>query len=290
VTRGPGPDVAVIIPVLDGAHVIGRQLEALCAQKAAPPFEVIVADNGSRDDLRGVVGAFQGRLDVRVIDASAVTGASHARNRGAAATGARYLLFCDADDVVSLSWVRALADALGNGAAQATGPVLYVSAPPAAGERVRRRIPTSPRRFMGRVPFGLSGNLGLTADLFARLDGFDEALKRSEDADLTIRAALAEEELVWVQESLIFTVVRPTVSSSMRQFFWYGMYDVALERKLYGKGLSRRSISQQIRPYLGLLGRVHWLLTASGRRSWLTKASQHAGRLCGSVRFAWWCP
>jgi glycosyltransferase involved in cell wall biosynthesis len=290
VNREDGPKVAVIIPVLNGARAIGRQLDALCEQQGAPPFEVVVADNGSRDDLHGALRPFAARLDLRVIDAGAVPGASYARNRAAAATGADFLLFCDADDVVGATWVSALVGALEQGAGQATGPVLYVSAPPSEGDLASRRMPTSPRLFMGLVPFAPSNNLAMRADLFRRMGGFDESLKRGMDADLTVRASLVGDGLAWVQDSVVFNVVRPTVTGAMRQFFWYGVYDVALDRKLRPEGVRPRSIAQQVRPYAGLVGRCHRVLTPSGRRSWLTKASQHAGRLCGSLRFGWWCP
>ena len=42
-------DVSVVICALNEERRIGRQLAALDAQIDAPPFEVIVVDNGSTD-------------------------------------------------------------------------------------------------------------------------------------------------------------------------------------------------------------------------------------------------
>ena len=75
------PHLSVIIPARDAGATIGTQLEALAAQQWPGRWEVIVADNGSRDDTVARAEAWRDRLPgLRVIDASSVPGASHARN------------------------------------------------------------------------------------------------------------------------------------------------------------------------------------------------------------------
>ncbi|WP_115297382.1 glycosyltransferase family 2 protein [Dermacoccus nishinomiyaensis] len=110
----PGPDLSVIICVLNGAHVIRQQLDALRAQRSRIRWEVIVADNGSTDDTRDVVEGIARNFPVplRVIDASAKKGAGAARNSGAQESRARFLAFCDCDDQVAEGWVQAAHDGL----------------------------------------------------------------------------------------------------------------------------------------------------------------------------------
>lgn len=283
------PEASVIIPAFNAAGTLAIQLEALATQDDAPPFEVIVADNGSKDGTRGVAESFRDRLDVRVIDASAVRGPSFARNAGAAAARSAFLLFCDADDRVCDRWVRSMVSLL-RAEGMATGPVIYVDSvsdgplPP-----LPARMPAGPRRYLDQVPFATSNNLAVRADVFEALGGFDIELACGEDAHFTIRAQVAGIRLAWGGDAVVFNARRPTLKATAVQFFRYGYYQPLVYRKLRGAGLSPRSPWRVVRPYLALVANVHRLFTPR-RLSWVMNAAQRAGSLAGSVRFRVWCP
>lgn len=104
--------VTVVIPALNAAGTIGRQMEALARQTEAPPFEVILVDNGCTDDTVMVAeAAASGRLTLRVVKESR-RGINLARNAGISAAANEVILLCDADDEVSPAWVGALAGAV----------------------------------------------------------------------------------------------------------------------------------------------------------------------------------
>lgn len=66
------PLLSVIMPVLDEERNLQRSLPSLAAQTlSADQFEVVIADGGSTDGTKEVVKAFDGALDVRVVDNSA---------------------------------------------------------------------------------------------------------------------------------------------------------------------------------------------------------------------------
>src|SRR4051812_35758571 len=113
--------VSVVLAVRDVGATIDRQLGALAAQAGDGLFEVIVSDNGSTDDTLARVQAWSHRLPLRIVDASDRRGSAYARNVGVAASSGARILMCDGDDVVSSSWVSALAGALCT-ADLATGP------------------------------------------------------------------------------------------------------------------------------------------------------------------------
>jgi hypothetical protein len=140
------------------------------------------------------------------------------------------------------------------------------------------------------MPFAPSNNLGLRAHLMRELGGFDCGLQCDEDADLAIRAQVAGSSLGWVHEAMVFNLRRGSCARAARQFFRYGYYDALLFRKLRGKGLSQRSATQILRPYMVLAATPYRLLTRRTRFSWVINASQRAGRLAGSVRFRVFCP
>ena len=51
-------------------HWLGGQLESLTRQRDAPPFEVVIADNGSADGTLGVAIRFAERLALKIVGAS----------------------------------------------------------------------------------------------------------------------------------------------------------------------------------------------------------------------------
>ncbi|HWV56063.1 MAG TPA: glycosyltransferase [Longimicrobiales bacterium] len=288
--RGRDPVVSVIIPARNAASTIGYQLKALASQHAAPPFEVIVADNGSSDGTAQVVESFANQLDLKLVDASKRQGSAYARNQAVERAATPHLLFCDADDRVSSHWVAALHVALSNHEL-ATGPVIMtgtsalntgsdLSAPPDSRPRYR---------FLGLVPFAAANNLGLTAELFYRLGGFDCEMRYCQDADLTLRAQVLGAELGWVPEAVVFRRARPTNAAAALQHFRWGVYEAYVYKKLRRSGLFEGMKRPVIRPYLGLAARAYCLVTHR-QRWWINSSARRAGRIVGSIRARVFCP
>src|SRR5690349_18587996 len=108
--RGPpSPRLSVVIPCYNSATTLGDQLTALAGQRTRYSWEVLIADNGSRDDTVAVATAFRNRMPLlRIVDASSRRGAAYARNAGARAACGAALLFCDADDVMGEGYLEAM--------------------------------------------------------------------------------------------------------------------------------------------------------------------------------------
>lgn len=205
------PVATVVVPVKNAARDLPQQLAALDAQVDPPRFEVIVADNGSTDDLAGAVAAARGGLDLRVLDASRKPGPSHARNAAAAAARGTYLLFCDADDVVGPDWVRAFVEAQGEaeargasegallGGSMAHGRLNSPAQREAYGETRDDPRPPAERPVLaeGTGHYGPyqhvpSSNLCVPRAVFLRVGGFDESWEGAgEDTDFAWRVQLA---------------------------------------------------------------------------------------------------
>jgi glycosyltransferase involved in cell wall biosynthesis len=97
-------EVSVIIPARDAAATLGETLEALTGQDFEGEYEVIVVDDGSRDDTAAVAGSAPGRVTVV---RQAPAGPGPARNRGVAESSGSVLAFTDADCVPTPGWLRA---------------------------------------------------------------------------------------------------------------------------------------------------------------------------------------
>ena len=86
--------ILCVIPVHNGAHLIGRAIDSLMAQ-SAPPSRILVVDDGSADDLAGALRGYDGR--VQRLD-QVQSGPTVARNRGALTGDEPFISFLDADD------------------------------------------------------------------------------------------------------------------------------------------------------------------------------------------------
>src|SRR5579884_898457 len=105
--------VSVIVPSYNAGAWLEQQLEAVVSQDYDGPYEVIVADNGSAD--AAAAGRLAARFSaLRIIDASHRRGPGAARNAGVRAARGDFLAFCDADDVESAGWLRALVASAGD--------------------------------------------------------------------------------------------------------------------------------------------------------------------------------
>ncbi|NNC11880.1 glycosyltransferase [Planctomonas sp. JC2975] len=186
--------ISVIVPVYNAAETIGEQLDALARQVVDVPWEILVCDNGSTDQTRAVVEQWRAKLpQLRLIDASRRRGASAARNVGAAASGAPYLVFCDADDVVADDWLLAFSSALER--APYVGGQVEFDRLNSRGNASVTWSHSGPFVFKLEVlpdfPATGSGSFGIRRDLYCEVNGFDEDLRTCEDADLAWRIQLA---------------------------------------------------------------------------------------------------
>ncbi|MCE7481977.1 glycosyltransferase [Microbacterium profundi] len=216
--------VSVVIPAYNAETTISEQLDALLDQDTSVSWELIVCDNGSTDRTRDIVADYLPRFaSARLVDASLRRGPAAARNAGAREATGRWLLFCDADDVVDRSWISDHVAAL-RGANLVVGDVEY--------DRLRpRATPALSWLRSGPLVFRLpalpwldgagSGNISVEREVFLEAGGFEERLRTAEDADLVWRLQLSGIELVRGGGTCHIRV-RHSFRALARQAFGYG--------------------------------------------------------------------
>lgn len=227
------PVCSVVIPTFNAAHVIGHQLEALAAQVDAPPFEVVVADNGSTDDLASVITAWRDRLpDLRRIDASRGRGVSVARNVGIQHASGELILICDADDRVSSGWVSAMTAALAD-APLVSGPVetTVLSGRSAEWVPIDQRTAALFETWESRT-YGIGCNLGLRREVWEAVGGFDESYPAgAEEIDFAWRAWDLGHRFVYVPDALVHYRIRTDLRGVLRQQYNSGRGTATLYAK-----------------------------------------------------------
>ncbi|APC14795.1 glycosyl transferase family 2 [Pseudomonas frederiksbergensis] len=192
--------ISVVIPMYNEAQHIARTLQAarLAAKVAGLECELIVVDNGSQD---------QGPQIARNLGAQVLSqpglhiGAL--RNRGAALATGDWLAFLDADIEMPQNWLTLLVDLHSSGQADVLALDLQtpVQAPWFAHAWQRRTEQANGQSTLA-VQWLPSANLLMPREWFARVGGFNEALRTGEDKDLTLRLGKAGARLMAVSESV----------------------------------------------------------------------------------------
>lgn len=105
----------IIIPCLNEENYIGETLNAIIKEFAnAPVVKVIVVDNGSTDKTADVVLALQKQTELNIeLVRCPKRGVSRARNCGIAAGSSSFLLFLDADNIVTTDFAKELFHKIG---------------------------------------------------------------------------------------------------------------------------------------------------------------------------------
>lgn len=280
----PQPIVSVIIPALDEQEHIGDQLEALSRCVFEPWWEVIIADNGSKDDTVRIARSWQSQFpDLQVIDASARRGCGAAKNLGAAAASGEILAFCDADDIVEPGWLAALYDACSQADIVGGSSRIFVAADgPGYGrdDGFQQRLQT----LLGFLPFADGCNFAIRRTVFERLGGFDETITYAENVDLSWRGQLAGNTLGFATNARVHKRERADTGALVKQFYRYGKSDVLLYERFRQDGIDRQTLRTAIRAWAALTLRMPFAAMGRRRRSWIVTAAKHAGRLVGSFQ------
>jgi len=234
------PRLSIVIPCYNSEATIAEQLSALARQATRYSWEVLIADNGSRDNTVGVATSFSDRIPgLRIVDATANRGASYARNAGARAARGTVLLFCDADDAMADGYLEAMGHALEQHQFVACrydfkrlNTSWLASARGNAGDGQGQGLaggychPT--------LPYAGAGGLGIIKSVHDAVGGFDMTLKAmagQEDTDYCIRVQLAGTPLVFVPEAVMHVRFRATVPEVFKQAWAWAESGAHVQRR-----------------------------------------------------------
>lgn len=109
-TAGADPAISVLLPARNAAGTIGEALGGLCAQRGAPPFEIVCVDDGSTDATPALLAhAAERDPRIRVLRGEG-RGLVRALNLGLSRCRAPLIARMDADDRVHPDRLRLQAD------------------------------------------------------------------------------------------------------------------------------------------------------------------------------------
>lgn len=280
-------DVSVIIPARNAAATLPIQLEALAGQDYPDPWEIVVVDNASTDATVSVGQLWQRKIPhLRVMTAPWHPGSGHSRNEGARLATGRWLLFCDADDVVGHGWVSAMVEGLREF--------------DLVGGMIERRRLNSSAALAGRpgtgsdlldgfrhLPYVSSASMSVRRKIWDRVAGFDERFAAGDDIDVCWRVQMAGGRIGIAPGAIVHYRLRPTLRSTMRQLYRYGRAHARLYHQYAPMGMppSTRTTYDPVRAWrriAALTPRALWSRTAAS--TLCADLAFRAGRLVGSLR------
>jgi peptidoglycan/xylan/chitin deacetylase (PgdA/CDA1 family) len=261
------PSVAIVIPAFNAARTLGETLRSLLSQKL-DDWEAVVVNDGSTDDTLAIAENFareDPRIRVLTCDHS---GVCKARNFGAAATRAGWLLFLDADDFITDDHLATLlattestpeCDAVCSGWARIT----------AAGERT-----LEPQRELAGDIFPLLARLSafpihsclVRRSLFNQAGGFDPSFATCEDWDLWQRIARASATFASAPTfSALYRMSASSLSLSPEQMLRDGLEVIENGHRPDPRvRVSANKYEQGLSPGNPNLAKVHYLCWCAG--------------------------
>jgi peptidoglycan/xylan/chitin deacetylase (PgdA/CDA1 family)/SAM-dependent methyltransferase len=216
--------VAVIIPAHNAATTISETLDSLIAQ-TYPRWEAIVVDDGSTDDTAQVVKIYSERCANIYLYQQPQRGVSAARNTGIAQSHGEWLLFLDADDLITERHLQTLTEAV------SADPALDIAcsgwAKTGADGKITSIIPAEEMNlsfegFVRDCPVPINACL-LRRALIDIVGGFDANLRICEDWDFWLRVKRAGAKFGTVPTVSALYRTRPgSATSDIRLFLKSG--------------------------------------------------------------------
>ena len=205
--------ISIIIPVYNRAKIFSKTLEAILNQ-TYKDFEIIIVNDGSKDDVEGVIESYVPRIKEANISMQYYKqpnqGAPAARNNGFRHSSGDYLLFCDADAELRPEMLETLLQALNDHpeASYAYSSFLW-------GKKLFKLEPFSENRLK-------SGPFIHTSALIRRTDfpptGWDESIKNFQDWDLWLTMLEQGHQGVFVDQVLYKIDPGGTISNWLPSF------------------------------------------------------------------------
>lgn len=289
---GDGGDslTSVIVPCYRSLSTLQDLIVSLEQQSDAPPFEVVLVDNGPTSGIEGLVSDHSALLDIKLVAATAGAGTAYARNVGVRSASGDILLFVDHDDTVGERYLRAMTHALTEHrfvCSRIDFKVLnaaYFSAWPFSVYTQFQQSGAIVIRGTKPVHFGSGGTLGLRREVYDKVGPFAEDIPYCDDIDFCIRAHLAAEMLTFVPDAVLHYRLREGIRKTFRQRLnWSKAEALVYKKHASAIGWVTPDIRQHLRDWWFLVRSFRYIRSPWGRMWLATWGGERVGRLLGSI-------
>lgn len=237
--------ISVIIPAYNAAATIEECIEALQYQTVPrTQYEIIVVDDGSRDNTREIVE----RYDVKLVSQSN-QGPGAARNHGISQASGEIVLFTDADCAPTVNWVEEMVKPFENleivgvkGVYQTRQRELI-----ARFVQIEYEDKYAKTRKDQYIDFVDTYSAGYRKTVFEDYGGFDPIFPMAAGEDIEFSHRLAERgcKMVFAPQAIVYHQHPDSLSKYLRRKFYVGFWRV-VRYKRYPRKMIRDSHTPQI--------------------------------------------
>lgn len=286
---------SVVVPVYNGASVIGRCLDALTRQTVSPDeFEIIVVDDGSTDATAEVAARWASEHPTVALCLLRQErgGPASARNSGARAARGPLLLFTDADCRPTPGWMAALLAEFAHPDPPAGLMGSYLTDQPDLAGRFAQMEFEDRYHLMSRhrqIDLIATYSAAFQRDLFLAEEGFDPSFPNNEDVEFSYRLSEHGHRMHFVPEARVYHRHASTWLRYGQQKAGRGYWRTLVYRRHPGKAVKDTYTPQVLKLQILLaplvvLGLLAALVTR--RAAWTALAAPFLATTAPFVRFA----
>lgn len=284
------PDFSVIVPVHNDWGPLADCLESLRNQNGNPDFEVIVVDDGSRDDAPNSIRRYSDVLPLRIVR-QPHAGVAAARNRGAQDSNGTTLVFTDADCRLAPTCLSVLNERISQ-SPQHNYFQLRLTGDPSnllgKAEDLRLEItqdhliqPNGCIRYLNTSGFAVRRSAIDPND-----DLFDPTALRSEDTLLLTHLVQRGELPLFIGDAVVRHTIQMSFAECIKKDVRVAWLEAKTFERIAAKGVQVRIRNRQRIAVL----RSGWRTSANpsiGRSAWLVLAGRQALQRAISVLYRW---
>lgn len=269
------PRFSIIVPLYNKAPYVKKALESVLAQ-TVNDFELIIVDDGSRDESMIVVQDFIRDVSCMMYDVcdkikviqQENAGVAAARNNGVAASKGEYVCFLDADDWWEANFLEEMDKLIleyPDAGLYATNYVYYKPGKTHVALKLERGYMNYPEAYLHSDAMPVStGAACMPRKVFAEIGGFPLGINLGEDFLLWAKTALRY-KVAFCKKSLAYynndvpAHLRATRNLHAPEYSMYFHFD-EIEEELRAKSQEQRDVWTQLLDKLRLNGLMgYWL-------------------------------
>lgn len=216
------PTVSVIVPVYNNSDGIQKLLNALKTQDYPQDrYEVLIVDNGSKDETLNVIQAAINELDnFQLLIEDNIRGSYAARNKGVLAANGTILAFTDSDCIPISGWISSgVKNLLKYQVSCGGGQIKYIYSKekPNLHEKFDTLHRLNQQYYIENRRFSATANLFIYKILVIKVGMFNADLLSSGDLEFGQRVHKFRHKIIYIPDAIVKHPARKTLKANMKK-------------------------------------------------------------------------